>query len=218
MAEFHPLTEQQWRLRRWLHTTLGFSTVESVVSGPGLVNTYRFLLDDETPAQQQDADGTSGEAKQDAAAAEAEAEAAVEAAFTGMTTTTTTTPSKKSVLQGVLRGVPKSKRPAAVATAALEGSDPVCSAALDLWIECLASHLRLTACHLLCTGGLYICGGIPPKILPRIQAKLSPGLFTQDPVMGEFIRDNIPLHLIKNDDVGLLGARIRAEMLLREPQ
>ena len=214
MAEFHPLTEQQWRLRRWLHKTLGFSTVESVVSGPGLVNTYRFLLD-ETPEQGGGGDGTPGEAKQDAATAAAAAEAAVEAAFTGTAMTAPgSTPSKKDVLHNV----PKSKRPAAVATAALERNDPVCSAALDLWIECLASHLRLTACHLLCTGGLYICGGIPPKILSRIQAKLSPGLFIQDPVMGEFIRDNIPLHLIKNDDVGLLGARIRAEMLLREPQ
>ena len=36
-----------------------------------------------------------------------------------------------------------------------------------------------------------------------------------DPVMGEFIRDNVPLFLIENDDVGLLGARIRAERLLR---
>ena len=45
---------------------------------------------------------------------------------------------------------------------------------------------------------------------------LAPGLFVQDPVMGEFIGENIPLWIISNDDVGLLGARVRAERLLRE--
>ena len=34
--------------------------------------------------------------------------------------------------------------------------------------------------------------------------------------MGTYIAENIPLVVCMDDDVGLLGARIRAERLLRE--
>ena len=72
--------------------------------------------------------------------------------------------------------------------------------------------------HMLPTGGMFICGGIPcrPVVLDRIKELLSPGLFVEDPVMGSFLRDRISLFLIADGDCGLLGARIRAEMLLRE--
>ena len=96
--------------------------------------------------------------------------------------------------------------------------DEICCETLDLFIECLAAHLRTTAMHMLPTGGMFICGGIPcrPVVLDRIKELLSPGLFVEDPVMGSFLRDRISLFLIANGDCGLLGARIRAEMLLRE--
>jgi len=115
----------------------------------------------------------------------------------------------------VLGGVPKDEQPAAVVAGA-EGGDAHCAAALDLFVRSLAAHLRLTALHLLPTGGLYIAGGIAPRILPKLQAEL-PALFLADPVMGEFIGESFPLLLIKDDDCGLLGARARAERLLREP-
>jgi glucokinase len=115
----------------------------------------------------------------------------------------------------VLGGVPKDEQPAAVVAGA-EGGDAHCAAALDMFVRSLAAHLRLTALHLLPTAGLYIAGGIAPRILPKLQAEL-PALFVADPVMGEFIGESFPLLLIKDDDCGLLGARARAERLLREP-
>lgn len=90
-----------------------------------------------------------------------------------------------------------------------------CREALDLWLECLAAHLRQTALTLLPTGGLYLCGGIPPRIVSVLREMLAPGLFVADDVMGDFIRKQVPLALVTDDDVGLLGARIRAEQLLR---
>ena len=118
--------------------------------------------------------------------------------------------------QGVLTGITKSEQPAGVVAGA-EGGDETCEAALALFVGALAAHLRATALHLLPTGGLYIAGGIAPRILPMLQAQL-PALFVADPVMGEFLRDNVPLLLIKDDDCGLLGARTRAERLLHEPR
>ena len=45
MTEFHAHTDQEWQLRNWLVARDGHATVEHVVSGPGLANTYRFLCE-----------------------------------------------------------------------------------------------------------------------------------------------------------------------------
>ena len=85
-------------------------------------------------------------------------------------------------------------------------------------MQCLACHLRLTALQLLPTGGLYICGGIPCRdiVIDVIKKMLSPGLFVDDMVMGEFIQQQISLHVVLNSDCGLLGAKVRALRLLNE--
>ena len=93
-----------------------------------------------------------------------------------------------------------------------------CMESLDLWLECLACHLRLTSMQLLPTGGLYICGGIPCRevVLNRIRELFSPGMFVDDMVMGEYLEKNVSLHVVKNPDIGLMGAKVRAVRLLRE--
>lgn len=118
--------------------------------------------------------------------------------------------------EGLLSGVAKEEQAAVVVQRALREMQPdaLCLRALDLFITCLACHLRQTALHLLPTGGLYIAGGIAPKILPRLK-QLLPELFIKDPVMGQFIAESFPLYIVLNDDCGLLGARIRAERLVR---
>jgi glucokinase len=58
--------------------------------------------------------------------------------------------------------------PAQVTQAALTGSDPVAVAALDqflIWFGRIAGDLAL---FLRAEGGVYLGGGIPPKILPRL--------------------------------------------------
>ena len=152
-----------------------------MLSGPGLVNIYNYLLSDKHTSVHSDSEDK------------------------------TIQPS----VDNILRGVSRETSPARLIQGVID-HDPTCQHALDLFIECLASHLRLTSLHLLPTGGLYICGGIPcrPAVLARIRELMSPGLFLDDRVMGEFIGDLVSLHVILNDDVGLLGARIRAQRLL----
>jgi len=58
--------------------------------------------------------------------------------------------------------------PAQVTQAALDGSDPVAVAALDqflVWFGRITGDLAL---YLRAEGGVYLGGGIPPKILPRL--------------------------------------------------
>lgn len=168
MAEFAAQTERQWALRNFCKEALGgYCTVESVVSGPGLVNVYHFCnASHETPSL-------------------------------------------------MLEGVPRDQAPAKIMEG-VRNNDATSKESLDLWLECLACHLRLTAMQLLPTGGLYICGGIPcrPLVLERIKDLMSPGMFVDDKVMGSFLRERISLRVIIDDDCGLLGARIRAERLL----
>lgn len=115
----------------------------------------------------------------------------------------------------VVRDVAKENQPATIAQLGISGvGDPRCREALRIFVTALAAHLRQTALHILPVGGLFLCGGIPPRIVPLLREMLSPGEFVKDPVMGDFIRENIPLSIILNDDLGLLGARVRAERML----
>jgi glucokinase len=106
--------------------------------------------------------------------------------------------------------------PAAIAAHALATPpDKTARRALDLWLGALGGHLRATALHLLPRGGLYITGGIAPQLAAHLRTVL-PDLYVQKhSVMGAFVA-TFPLRLVLNADVGLLGARIRAERLLRE--
>lgn len=42
MTAFHAQTDVEWAFRKWFVGTHGYATVESVVSGPGAIDTYKF--------------------------------------------------------------------------------------------------------------------------------------------------------------------------------
>jgi glucokinase len=101
----------------------------------------------------------------------------------------------------------------AINRAALDGSDPTCSWALDVMISIYGAQAGNTALSLMATGGVYLGGGMPTRILPRlleggfIRALLDKGRFR--PLM-----ERIPVHVILNDKTALLGAaRAAAEGL-----
>jgi glucokinase len=88
----------------------------------------------------------------------------------------------------------------------------LCSRALDLLVVAygaLAGNLALLGTA---TGGLYLGGGIAPKILPR----LVPGSFLQAFIAkGRFVPylEKIPVRVILNDQAALLGAARHASLL-----
>lgn len=102
---------------------------------------------------------------------------------------------------------------AVIAQAALADEDPVCSEALTLLVSiygAAAGNLALTA---LATGGLFVGGGIGPKILARI---------TQGPFLEAFrdkgplrpLMERIPVHVILEPRAPLLGAASCARTLV----
>ncbi len=61
-------------------------------------------------------------------------------------------------------------RNAAVAKAALAGTDAACVRALEMFAEILGAEAGNIALRSVATGGVVIGGGIPPKVLPALQA------------------------------------------------
>jgi glucokinase len=59
------------------------------------------------------------------------------------------------------------------------------------------------------TAGVYIGGGIAPKILPSLQSGLFLDAFRAKEPLGDFVA-TIPVAVILNAEAGLLGAAVHA--------
>jgi glucokinase len=94
---------------------------------------------------------------------------------------------------------------AVVSRQALAGRDPVCAMALNLFSSILGGHAGNLALALLSTGGVFIAGGIAPKVLPALQG----GTFREGfEAKGRFqpLAARIPVFVVMHKDVGLVGA------------
>ncbi|HMG32889.1 MAG TPA: glucokinase [Blastocatellia bacterium] len=94
---------------------------------------------------------------------------------------------------------------AAISKAALEGKCGLCEQALDLFISCFGSEAGNLALKLLATGGVYIGGGIAPKILQKLRG---PAFLESFVAKGRFkhLLEAIPVRVILNDKAALFGA------------
>jgi len=92
-----------------------------------------------------------------------------------------------------------------IVEAALNGKSKLCEATLDLFVAILGSEAGNLALKLLATGGVYLAGGIPRRILPRLR---QPDFFDAFINKGRFaeILSRIPLHVVTHPDAGLIGA------------
>jgi glucokinase len=92
-----------------------------------------------------------------------------------------------------------------ISEAALVEEVPLCSKTLDIFVAALgacAGNLALTG---LTSGGIYLGGGIPPKILPKLQEDVFLRAFTNK---GRFegLLKTIPVSVVRNDKAALIGA------------
>ncbi|MFN6035183.1 MAG: glucokinase [Dolichospermum sp.] len=101
---------------------------------------------------------------------------------------------------------------ALIGNAALEKSDRLSEQTMQLFIEAYGAEAGNLALKLLPYGGLYIAGGIAPKILPLIQDGSFLASFTQKGRMGSLLEE-IPVFMILNQQVGLIGAALSASRL-----
>jgi glucokinase len=98
---------------------------------------------------------------------------------------------------------------AAISRAALAGECPLCEQALDIFVSLYGAEAGNVALRGLATGGVYLGGGIAPKIIERLKG---PGFMLAFTAKGRLspLLENIPVRVILNDRTALLGAARRA--------
>ena len=94
---------------------------------------------------------------------------------------------------------------AAITRAGLEQRDGVASQALDLMVSIYGAEAGNLALTVIATGGVYVGGGIAPKILPRLQQGGFMRAFTDKGRLAELL-ERIPVWVILNELTALLGA------------
>ena len=158
-TDFAPADEVEWELIRQLRRRYDHASWERVVSGPGIVQLYRFLASRPGASERLD-----------------------------------------------VRAAMEQEDPAAVVTRyALEGSDPICVETLDRFVRALAAQAGNFALSVFATGGVFIAGGIAPRILPKLRQPSFGAAFMRK---GRFADDlaRIPVHVVIDPHVGLRGA------------
>ncbi|HJQ98276.1 MAG TPA: glucokinase [Candidatus Polarisedimenticolaceae bacterium] len=101
---------------------------------------------------------------------------------------------------------------AAISSAALTGTSPLAVAALDLFVSILGAEAGNLALKMKATRGVYLGGGIAPKILSRLKR---PGFLEAFVDKGRFraFMEAIPVQVILNEHTALRGAALCASLL-----
>jgi len=101
---------------------------------------------------------------------------------------------------------------AAISHNAIHRDDPLASAALDLFVACYGAAAGDQALAVVARGGVYVAGGIAPKILPRLAAGGFLAAFNAKGRFGKLAR-KVPVRVVTNERLGLLGAALCAARL-----
>jgi glucokinase len=117
-------------------------------------------------------------------------------------------------LQEALRG--RDGAAEVIAEYAAARQDPLAARALDIFVTAYGAFTGNMALAALAHGGVYLAGGIAPKIA----AKLKDGIF-----MGAFVNkgrfrgllSTIPVHVVMTPQIGLTGALLEAQRLRGAP-
>jgi glucokinase len=92
-----------------------------------------------------------------------------------------------------------------IAQTALAGHCALCEQALDLFVSLYGAEAGNLALKIMATGGVFIGGGIAPKILPKLTASLFMDAFLAKGRMRPVL-EAIPVRVILNDRAALVGA------------
>ncbi len=159
-CSFAPENDLEIRLLKFLQKEYDHVSFERVLSGPGLIHLYRFVVNE-------------GVEKERTSILEEE------------------NPAKSITELGMKR------------------ADPACARALNLFVSIYGSEAANWALKMLAVGGLYIGGGIAPKILNELEGGNFMKRFIQK---GRFtsLLLNIPVKVVLNEHTALLGAALYA--------
>jgi glucokinase len=115
-----------------------------------------------------------------------------------------------SIAEAIREGDPA----AVISTAALEGRSERCALALDLFAGVYGAEAGNLVLRALATGGLFLGGGIAPKILPWLRREPFRRAFLGKGRLSPLVAAT-PVQVILDERAGLLGAARRAAEGLR---
>ena len=104
---------------------------------------------------------------------------------------------------------PRRDPAAAISERALAGADPVCEMALAIFCSVLGATAGNLALMVLATGGVYIAGGIAPRILPFLQRGGFREAFDRKGRLHTLV-ERLPAYVVTHPQPGLLGAAMIA--------
>ena len=100
---------------------------------------------------------------------------------------------------------------AAISSAAQQGRDETCIEALQWFIHLYGVDAGNLALKLMATGGVYVAGGIAPKILEQLQDGTFMQAFRAKGRM-QALMERMPVRVVLNDEVALQGAAVNAAL------
>jgi glucokinase len=99
--------------------------------------------------------------------------------------------------------------PKAISASAMQRRCEQCVEALDLFVTAYGAEAGNLALRTVATAGVYVGGGIAPKILPLFDKGLFLDAFRAKEPLAAFV-STIPVAIILNSEAGLLGAAVHA--------
>jgi glucokinase len=112
---------------------------------------------------------------------------------------------KEKIPEWLAERFPDNDAAAVISQAALRHEDLICAETMELFVRYMATEAASLVLKLMATGGLYLAGGIPPKILPLLQTDSWTMNFDNNGRMHE-LSDRVPVHVVLNDKMALQGA------------
>jgi len=97
---------------------------------------------------------------------------------------------------------------AAISAAALAGRDEICAQTMQLFVQLYGAEAGNLALKTMSRGGLYLGGGIAPKILPMLQSGEFLAAFLNKGRMKPLL-EAMPVKVILNDRAALYGPALR---------
>ena len=103
-----------------------------------------------------------------------------------------------------------SELPARISRAAMDRRCEQCEEALEMFVSAYGAEAGNIALRSVATAGVYVGGGIAPKILPALEDGAFLEAFRAKEPMAHLVA-TIPVAVILNPDAGLLGAASYAQ-------
>lgn len=99
-----------------------------------------------------------------------------------------------------------------IAGAALENKAKICVETMELFVSILGSEAGNLALKVLATGGIYLGGGIPRRILPLLRGENFRSAFTDKGRFAKMLCE-VPVYVITHPYVGVFGAACHGLLL-----